>query len=114
MNEIPKLTDVQVLFLEAIGVEKVSGRQLREQLAERGWRRSAPVFYQFAARLQNEGLIRGWYEQRTIAGQPVRERFYELTAHGKQALVEMLRFYEERLRNNAGFLGGITPGHAAI
>lgn len=111
MNEIPKLTDVQMLFLEAIGAEKVSGRQLREKLAELGWRRSAPVFYQFAARLEDEKLIEGWYEQRTIAGQPVRERFYELTAHGKQALVETLHFYEERLRNNARFLGGV-PGYA--
>jgi hypothetical protein len=113
MNEIPKLTDVQVLFLEVIAAEKVSGRQLREQLAKRGWRRSAPVFYQFAARLEGEKLIKGWYEQRIIAEQPVRERFYELTAHGKRALVETLHFYEERLRNNAGFLGG-TPGYAMV
>jgi DNA-binding PadR family transcriptional regulator len=111
MNETHKLTDVQMLFLEAVGADKVSGRQLREKLAKLGWRKSAPVFYQFAARLEDEKLIKGWYEQRTIAGQPVRERYYMLTAHGKQAVVETLHFYEERLHNNAGFLGG-APGYA--
>jgi DNA-binding PadR family transcriptional regulator len=111
MNETRKLTDVQILFLEAVGADKVSGRQLRQQLAELGWHKSAPVFYQFAARLEDEKLIKGWYEQRTIAGQPVRERYYMLTAHGKQALIETLHFYEERLRNNARFLGG-SPEYA--
>jgi DNA-binding PadR family transcriptional regulator len=105
MNE-RKLTDVQMLFLEAVGADKVSGRQLREQLAERGWRKSAPVFYQLAARLEDEKLIRGWYEKRTIAGQSVRERYYSLTAAGKQAFVSTLQFYKERLDNNPGLLGG--------
>lgn len=110
MNETRKLTNVQILFLEAVGVDKVRGRQLREQLAERGWRKSAPVFYQLATRLEDEKLIEGWYEKRTIAGQPVRERYYRLTAHGKQAFVEALRFCEERVQNNPGFLGG-APGY---
>jgi DNA-binding PadR family transcriptional regulator len=109
MNET-RLTNVQLLFLEAVGVDKVSGRQLREQLAERGWKKSAPVFYQLAARLEDEKLIEGWYEKRTIAGQSVRERYYRLTAHGKQAFVEALRFCEERVHNNAGLLG--APGYA--
>jgi hypothetical protein len=111
MSETQKLTDVQMLFLEAIGADRVRGRQLREQLAELGWRKSAPVFYQLAARLEDEKLVEGWYEQRTIAGQSVRERYYKLTAHGKQAMVETLHFYKERLHNNAGFLGG-APGYA--
>lgn len=111
MNEKRKLTDVQMLFLEAVGADKVSGRQLREQLAKRGWRKSAPVFYQLASRLEDDKLIRGWYEKRTIAGQAVRERYYRLTAHGKQAFVETLGFYKERLHNNAGLLGG-APGYA--
>jgi DNA-binding PadR family transcriptional regulator len=106
MNEKRKLTDVQMLFLEAVGADKVSGRQLREQLAKRGWRKSAPVFYQLAARLEDEKLIRGWYEKRTIAGQAIRERYYRLTAHGKQAYAETLDFYEERLHNSAGLFGG--------
>jgi DNA-binding PadR family transcriptional regulator len=110
MNETRKLTNVQMLFLEAVGVDKASGRQLREQLAERGWTKSAPVFYQLAARLEDEKLIEGWYEKRTIAGQPVRERYYRLTAHGKQAFVEALRFCEERVNNNPGLLGG-APGY---
>ena len=100
-----------MLFLEAIGTDKVSGRQLREQLGKLGWRKSAPVFYQLAARLEDEKLIKGWYEKRTIAGQPVRERYYELTAHGKKAVVETLHFYKERLDKNAGFLGG-APEYA--
>lgn len=111
MNETPKLTNVQLLFLECVGADKVPGRQLREQLAKRGWRRSAPVFYQLASRLEDEGLVEGSYQQRIIAGQAVRERYYRLTAHGKQAFVEALRFCEERVQNNAGFLGG-APGYA--
>jgi len=110
MNETPKLTNVQMLFLECVGADKVSGRHLREQMAQRGWKKSAPMFYQLAARLEDEGLVEGSYQQRVIAGQPVRERQYRLTARGKEAFVEALRFCLERVHNNPGFLGG-APGY---
>jgi DNA-binding PadR family transcriptional regulator len=85
------LSKLQLLFLGAIGSDKAKGREIREQIAKLGQRKSAPVFYQLAARLEDDNLIEGWYEERAIAGQVARERHYKLTAYGKQALNEVLQ-----------------------
>lgn len=79
------LSSTETLFLQAVG-DDITGRKLRENLRERGVRKSAPAFYLLAAALEDEKLIKGWAEGRTIAGQLVMERHYCLTTHGKQVL----------------------------
>ncbi len=90
MNTRRILSNTEILFLQAVGDNEVSGRQVREALAEQGKRKSAPSFYMLAAALEDERFIDGWYKERTITGQLAKERYYRLTAHGKQMLLSAI------------------------
>lgn len=57
----------------------VSGRELRDLLNEglSWWRRwSAPAFYLFMMKLEDEGIVRVKIQERKVAGETVRVRMY--------------------------------------
>ncbi len=95
-NTLPPVTHLQVLVLEAVAEAEQSGRELRDRLAAHGIRNSAPAFYQMMGRLEETDLVEGWYEQKLVAGQNVKERRYRLTRKGRRALAETRAFYLSR------------------
>jgi DNA-binding PadR family transcriptional regulator len=94
---LPGITHLQFLVLDALVAHDRPGRELRDALAAYGVRRSAPAFYQMMARLEDAGLVEGWYEQRNVAGQHLKERSYRLTKPGRRALDATRSFYLDRL-----------------
>jgi DNA-binding PadR family transcriptional regulator len=95
--KLPLITHLQFLVLEALSIDEQAGRQLRSLLSSAGVRNSGPAFYQMMARLEEAGLVEGWYEQTIIAGQNLKERRYRLTRAGLRAVSDTRAFYLERL-----------------
>lgn len=96
-KKLPAITHLQFLVLEALADTEQAGRDVRALLASYGLKNSAPAFYQMMGRLEEADLVEGWYDQRLVAGQPIKERRYRLTRAGSRALGETRAFYEERL-----------------
>ena len=94
MKKLPPLSHLQVLVLECLGTGKLSGRELRAELANNGTKKSGPAFYQLMARLEEAGFVEGEKSQKIIEGQIIRERFYRISAAGARAKRETYRFYE--------------------
>lgn len=80
-----RLTNLQFVVLGALRGGAHTGRQIRDRLAEFGLRKSGPAFYQMMSRLEEAGLIDGWYTQEIIGGQIIRERNYRLQASGESS-----------------------------
>jgi len=95
---VPSITHLQFLVLEALAAGEQAGRDIRTLLAGHGARRTAPAFYQMMARLVDGGLVEGWYDQKVVDGQLLKERRYRLTRTGRRALDETRAFYLEQLR----------------
>lgn len=93
MNQLPTLTHLQFLVLTELRASPSTGRQLRAGLREHGARKSGPAFYQLMARIEDAGLVEGWYEQRLVDGQKVRERHYRISANGHSAWRATRDFY---------------------
>jgi len=96
-ERLPGLTHLQFLVLGELVDEERQGRFLREVLARHGVRRSGPAFYQMMARLEDQGFVRGAYDQRVVSGQLIKERRYAMTASGARELARARAFYEARL-----------------
>ena len=96
-KKLPEITHLQFLVLEALAAEERAGRDLRALLAAYGLKNSAPAFYQMMGRLEEAGLVEGWYDQKLVAGQNVKERRYRVTRAGRRALDETQAFYLDRL-----------------
>jgi DNA-binding PadR family transcriptional regulator len=90
---LPDLTHLQFLVLTTLLEGEQTGRYIRERLADEGQRKTGPAFYQMMARLEDSGLVKGWYDQRIIEGQIIKERRYKLTATGERAWAEVRDFY---------------------
>jgi DNA-binding PadR family transcriptional regulator len=97
LSSLPPITHMQFLVLEALAEGERHGRDLRARLAAYRVRSSGPAFYQMMARLEQSGLVEGWYEQALVHGQHVKERRYRLARPGRRALDETRRFYLARL-----------------
>ncbi len=69
------------------------GRDIRTELARRGERRTLAAFYQMMARLEEARLVDGWYDQRVVDSQPIKERCYRITPAGKRAWAQTCEFY---------------------
>lgn len=95
-------------MLEALCEAEQIGRDLRDHLVAHGVRSSAPAFYQMMGRLEETGLVEGWYEQKLVAGQNVKERRYQITRQGGRALAETRAFYLTR----SFMLPAKKPSHA--
>lgn len=96
-KKLPTLTHLQFLSLEALNDEERGGREIRALLATYGVRNSGPAFYQMMSRLEEAALVEGWYDQKVIDSQIIKERRYRLTRTGRRALAETRAFYTDRL-----------------
>lgn len=95
-KSLPTITHLQFLILEALSDAELAGRDLRELLSGFGVRNSAPAFYQMMARLEAAELVEGWYDQKLVDGQNVKERRYRLTTDGARSLEATRNFYVSR------------------
>lgn len=105
MVNIPGLSHLQFAVLSVLKEGPCSGQALRGQLGKMGFRRTLAAFYQLMARLEESGLVDGWYEQQEVGGQYLRQRHYRNTAQGDKAWEATAEFYEESIsavRNRGG------------
>ena len=91
---IPDITHLQFLILALLLNHEQSGRHIREKLAEYGEKKSGPAFYQMMARLEDGNLLEGWYEQKVVSGQLIKERRYRITGAGISAWENVRDFYQ--------------------
>jgi DNA-binding PadR family transcriptional regulator len=94
---LPTLTHLQFLILDSLLGGERSGQEVRDALAAVKFHKSGPAFYQLMARLEDAKFVAGRYKQKTIDGQPIKERRYKLLAGGRRAHDETRDFYLERL-----------------
>jgi DNA-binding PadR family transcriptional regulator len=94
---IPRVTHLQFLILDSLASASRSGRELRATLAEHGARSSLPAFYQLMARLEEDGLVTGWYEFRSVEDRCWKERHYEITDAGRREREVVRDFYRTAL-----------------
>jgi DNA-binding PadR family transcriptional regulator len=94
---LPAITHLQFLVLEALTAGEQAGRDLRALLVAHAVKSSAPAFYQMMGRLEDADLVEGWYDQKLVGGQNVKERRYRVTRRGERALAETRAFYVTRL-----------------
>ncbi len=90
---LPELTHLQFLVLSILLDGERSGREVRERSAEHDKRKSGPAFYQFMARLEDAGFVEGWYDQKVVDGQSIKERRYKITGGGLRAWEDVRDFY---------------------
>jgi hypothetical protein len=94
---IPRWTHQQFAVLNALRDGGVLwGRDLRAALKAERYESSNNAFYALMDRLETAGLVEGWYEDRDVLGQPMRERKYKLTGLGQQAWDEVISYYLAR------------------
>lgn len=91
--KLPILSHLQFLVLCVLRDQRVRGKEIRTELKRSGAARTGPAFYQLMARMEDDGLVRGWYEQEVRHGQIIRERIYEITAAGRRAWASSRDFY---------------------
>jgi DNA-binding PadR family transcriptional regulator len=97
-DRLPAITHLQFLVLGLLRDEPQPGRGIRAELGRHGVRRTAPAFYQLMARLEDAGLVEGWYDQKIVGGQLIKERHYRLRPAGARAWAVTRDFYVARLR----------------
>jgi DNA-binding PadR family transcriptional regulator len=97
-SRLPDITHLQFLVLGLLLAAPQSGRRIRSELQAHGVRRTAPAFYQMMARLEDGHLVEGWYEQKVVDGQLLKERHYRLRPAGLRAWTATRDFYAARLR----------------
>jgi hypothetical protein len=73
----------------------MTGRSLRDGLRGHGVKKSGPSFYQLMSRMEDAGLVKGWYEQQIVESQIIRERHYKLLAAGRKAWRLSRDFYAQ-------------------
>ena len=82
---LPDLTHLQFLVVSQLLPGDMTGRGLRDGLRGHGVKKSGPSFYQLMSRMEDAGLVKGWYEQQIVDSQIIRERHYKLQAAGRKA-----------------------------
>jgi len=95
MSQVPSLTHLQFLVLSRLRVGPATGRELRLRLEEYSVKKSGPAFYQLMSRMEDAGVVKGWYEQQIVDSQIIRERHYEVTAQGQSAWDTSSDFYRQ-------------------
>jgi len=81
----PQITNTQFAVLCAVGATERNGAEVRAALERLGHKRSLPSFYDLMARMEEGGLLKGWYAQIEVDGYKVRERRYKLLGKGVDA-----------------------------
>lgn len=79
------LPQLQFAVLGILGASKRPGREVRAELQDLGIRKAGPPFYRLMLRLEEAGLVEGWYEQEIVNGQMHRERVYRARVSGIKA-----------------------------
>jgi DNA-binding PadR family transcriptional regulator len=92
-ENVPELSHLQFAVLGAIGVSQMRGKELRKALAAEGIKKGGPAFYQLMDRLETAKFVDGWYEQKVIDGQIIKERWYRVTTSGRAAVSKAFNFY---------------------
>lgn len=82
---VPKLSNLQFLVLGTLRAGALTGRKIRDRLADFGFRKSGPAFYQLMSRLEESGFVEGWYTKEIVRGQIIRERNYRIQGAGAAA-----------------------------
>lgn len=100
--KLPKLTHLQFLVLSLLLDSDQSGQDLRDGLKKHGVKKSGPGFYQFMARLEDAGFVKGWYDVEVINGLPLKRRMYRLLGHGRSAWGSTQEFYASRFVGRRG------------
>lgn len=100
--KVPEITHLQFLVLGVLLDGEQTGRNVREQLAEVGHPKNGPAFYQFMSRLEDAKLIEGWYDEKIVAGQRIKERVYRITADGESAWRDTQEFYAAAAQKRLG------------
>lgn len=90
---IPDLTHLQFLVLTALLDRELSGRELRQRIADEGQKKSLAAFYQLMARMEDAKLVKGWYVAKVIDRQGVKERRYKILGGGMRAWESTRDFY---------------------
>ena len=103
--QLPSTTHLQFLVLGVLRGGPTTGRALRGHLQDFQVKRSGPAFYQLMARMEDGGLVEGWYVQQVIEGQIIRERHYRITAIGTRAWQASRDFYLMSIRGVEGLAG---------
>jgi len=94
MSPTPRLSQLQFLVLGTLLQGQRPGREIRDELARFGVKRSGPSFYQLMSRLEEGQFAEGQYQQRIVDSQIIRERTYKLTASGRRAWDDCRRLNE--------------------
>jgi hypothetical protein len=90
---LPDITHLQFLVLGSLLDGESSGRKIRENLAQQGINKTGPAFYQMMARLEDSGFVQGWYNQKIVDGQIIKERQYKITCLGAESWEAVRTFY---------------------
>ena len=91
--KLPSLSHLQLAVLGALAAGELRGREIRDELRQARVTHSGPAFYQMMARLEDAGFVVGWYSQKVVAGQLIKERRYRITSAGRRAWREARDFY---------------------
>src|SRR5436190_23860609 len=105
---LPDITHLQFLVLTVLLDGEMSGREVRDELAEHDVHKNGPAFYQLMSRLEDEDWVRGWYVEKMVEGQRIKERRYEITGGGKRVRSDAQKFYVQNARPAAkvGWVNG--------
>lgn len=107
MPGLPSLTHLQFLILGILLTGEKAGKEIRALLKKQRVSRTGPAFYQLMARMEDAKLVKGWYDQKIIDGQIIKERRYQALGHGVKAYNATREFY---LTQGSGFVmeGGLV------
>ncbi len=95
---LPELSHLQFAVLGLLLGGEHAGRDIRKQLAALRVRQTSPAFYQMMARMEEAGFVEGWYTQKIVAGQIIKQRHYKIRAAGERAWREARGFYLDTIR----------------
>lgn len=97
LNDLPAITHLQFLILDSLVADERAGQDVRDALERHGARRTLPAFYELMARLEKAGFVDGSYAAKTVNGQQVRERRYQITEAGREAHTATCAFYRDAM-----------------
>ena len=87
------LPHLQFAVLGVLRGGKRPGHEIRTELDVLGLKKGGPAFYRLMARLEEGGLVEGWYEQEVVEGQIFRTRVYRASPRGVRAWDESRAFH---------------------
>jgi len=95
---LPELSHLQFAVLGMLHGGEQRGRDIRRHLTQLKVRQTGPAFYQMMARLEEAAYVEGWYTQRILDGQILKERQYRICPAGERAWRTSRGFYLQSIR----------------